>query len=117
MRCHMTQGAPVLAGMSNTATQTTEIDFSGPTWLDVLDLTGVCAFGLAVTNNNASMSATSGVQSFAKGPNSTAVYAVGNGRGVYAVGAWSKTKMFLILGLVQPFGPSVPWAGQRKQNF
>jgi hypothetical protein len=82
----MTQGAPVLAGMSNTATQTTEIDFSGPTWLDVLDLTGVCAFGLAVTNNNASMSATSGVQSFAKGPNSTAVYAVGNGRGVYAVG-------------------------------
>jgi hypothetical protein len=55
----MTQGAPVLAGMSNTATQTTEIDYSGPTWLDVLDLTGVCAFGLSVVNNNAAMTATS----------------------------------------------------------
>ena len=83
----MTQGAPVLAGMSNTATQTTEIALvAGGGFTDVLDLTGVCAFVLSVTNSNASMDATSGVNSFAAGPNSTAVYAVGNGRGVYAVG-------------------------------
>jgi hypothetical protein len=82
----MTQGDPVLAGMSNTATDTTEIAVGGGgVFKDGLVLSGVSGAGLTVTGANPT-SGPLGVASNAAGPHADAVYAIGGGRGVYAVG-------------------------------
>jgi hypothetical protein len=73
----MTQGAPVLAGTSNTATQLTDITLQGP---DI---------GLSVRAGNLPGSGTTAWAAIAAGgadPGAEAVYAIGRGRGVYAVG-------------------------------
>ncbi len=81
----MTQGAPLLAGTSNTATDTTEIAFGGGVFNYVLTLSGVSGIGLNVTGSNPT-SGPLGVASGPTGPHADAVYAIGGGRGVYAVG-------------------------------
>jgi hypothetical protein len=76
-RCHMTQGAPVLAGMNNTATTQTVINVTGH-W-----------YGLGVVAGNfprATQLAWCAIQAASLDPGSEAVYAIGRGRGVYAVG-------------------------------
>jgi hypothetical protein len=72
--------------MSNTATQTTEIAFGGGGFDDVLDISGVSGVGLNVSNANTAVIGPMGIASFSMGSNSTAVYAIGTARGVYAVG-------------------------------
>lgn len=73
----MTQGAPVLAGMNNTATTQTVINVTGH-W-----------YGLGVIAGNfpgATQLAWCAIQAASIDPGSEALYAIGRGRGVYAVG-------------------------------
>lgn len=72
----MTQGAPVIAGMSNTASQTTNITLNGP---DI---------GLSVISANfpGATKAWAGIAVNSADPGSDAVYAIGRARGVYGVG-------------------------------
>jgi hypothetical protein len=76
-RCHMTQGAPVLAGMTNTASQTTDITLVGPN-------VGLSVTAVAPTPNAPVVWAGIAVNSV--DPGSDALYAIGRGRGVFAVG-------------------------------
>jgi hypothetical protein len=71
----MTQGAPVLAGMTNTASQTTDITLIGP------------HIGLSVSAAGSTTSPVwAGIAVNSVDPGSDALYAIGRGRGVFAVG-------------------------------
>jgi hypothetical protein len=73
----MTQGAPVLAGTFNTASQTTDITLTGPD----IGLRVESATPVGSINH-----AWAGIAVSSADPASTAMYAIGRGRGVYAVG-------------------------------
>jgi hypothetical protein len=127
----MTQGDPVLAGMSNTATDMTEIAWAGGGLNSVLTLSGANGMGLTVTTAANPTAGALGVASNPGGPHSDAVYAISGGRGVYAVGyngvgvnAYSYTDFgtnsFGVLGGVHgtttnPNGPGV--SGENIANF
>jgi hypothetical protein len=74
----MTQGAPMLAGMDNTASKTTHITLTGPDWVG-LDVSATAPFGSTTTP-------WAGIQVGAFNPGAEGIYSIGRGRGVYAVG-------------------------------
>ena len=101
----MTQGMPVIAGVDNTAGDTTGVTASmtSGTGMTVsnssvnfgegLSVTNTCAgiigaaiSAISVRTANSTRTGGSAVNASIQTPDSTAVYAIGRGRGVYAVG-------------------------------